>query len=128
MHSLALILQDSPAVPIAWQTFLIAHFGVICAVIFWAGILTNRLNRLQRDRDKDEEQNGRAHEKLARQIAEHSQVVPVAEMAVKLDGILDRLERLGSDFDDFRNSIFVQAIQEAGAQPRRPGSPGRGPV
>lgn len=121
---LALVLQETPQFW-TWQNFLIANLAGLFLVVFWAGILTSRITQLrEHEREhsqahKDQEKlHAQVHKDLEAAISHHSQVIPVTELKVKLDGIDDKLDKFAREFEDLRKSIFIQAVTQGQPKPQ----------
>lgn len=108
------LLQEVKDTGGSWQAFVIANMALLVGLAFWAGVQANKITNLIQRRKEDREYLDAELEK----IDAGSQAVTVAKMSEKLDYVMDRIDIIQQDFEEFKRSVLIEALRLGkGGQP-----------
>lgn len=90
-----------------WQAFVIANLTLLVGLAFWAGVQSNRISNMGTRLKEHIEWSAQQ----IKDLQATSQAVTIGKLEEKMDHIGDRIDILQKDFDEFRGSIFIEAIR-----------------
>jgi UDP-N-acetyl-D-mannosaminuronate dehydrogenase len=89
--------------PAIWASVGLSLVGIV----FWLGVQRGKLIEMAREiRDLKT-----AIVLVRSEVELKNQAIPVAQLSVKIEGLSGQVDDLRQAFDDFRKSVFVQALR-----------------
>lgn len=104
---ISFILQAGDGPALTWQAFVLGNGAFLLGLAYWIGVQSNKIANLK---ERQREDHAATVTRLA-ELDENNQEVVVATLGEKMENLLDRIDMLQKDFDDFQKSVFVEALR-----------------